>query len=130
MSRWTFEVDEQARSGLGQHNRQIEDVECWKILAAARQDFQLPPISLAMLDKNRASYYARAIHKGNGDRIIAQTPAGMTVLTILHEIAHHFPSGMNHGAPWVWAFFTLVGWFKSQDLCNRFSFEADYDEFC
>jgi hypothetical protein len=41
-------------------------------------------------------------------RVITLYPGGMTVGTLLHEIAHLMPNGYDHGSGWQFNFSTLA----------------------
>jgi hypothetical protein len=129
MSNWSASVDKMARAKLGRLEQRIDDLEAAVILRAAQTDFGLEQIDLYLLETNRRSYYAQATIKHRGGktvRSIQQTPAGMTVHTILHEIAHHFPGGFDHNVGWVWAYTELVAWFQVQAQGGRFK-TPDFD---
>jgi len=118
MSNWTEDVHQQAVKVLGSKNRIPDDLEAYQVIQAARKDFGLPPINLYMVGFRR-SFRGKATIKQNGDREIRQAE-NARIDTLLHEIAHHFKGGFNHGAAWVWAFFTLVTWFYHEDNKGRF----------
>jgi len=129
MSKFSWEVDKVVTQTLGSHERILDPIEAHRILIAARAHFNLPPISIVLLERNRRSYIAQAKQKGT-TRTIHQTPQGMTPSSILHEIAHHFSGAFNHGAKWVWAYYRLTSWFLAVDVNGAFSLTQDeLDEF-
>lgn len=77
-------------------------------------------VDFSMENRSRTLGFAESRIGENGVRWITLYPDGQTVGTLLHEVAHQLPEGMNHDYRWQGNFQKLAVWWNENS--HRFPY--------